>query len=602
MAKIIRFSTVGIWLWLALLLCGPAFAGDAKFSAALDRDSIVLGETVTLSLRFENGQPGGLPGIPSVPGLQVAGAVSSSTEQRIEGGAMTSTTTYSLPLAPQRAGDFVIPPITAQIDGQNVASQPLRLRVLASDPSAPPAEYAQKLAFLWPVLPKKEVYLGEVLVVEMRLYVRGDVVNVSDLRIPPLRGDGFISLTSDAYQQSHQYQRRVGNAQFGVYPILTAIAALKTGDMALGPMNGSVVANMPGRGRRPSNPFDIDIDSFFGPRTQPQQVALALEQQTIHIIPVPTENVPAGFSGAVGNYTMSFSAGPTNVAAGDPITVKMTVSGQGNLDSVAMPDLSGWKEFKSYPPATRAERDKLGAQGTKFFEQLVTPQSVEVKELPGVSFSFFDPDKKAFQTLKQAPTPLTVRPAGAVPMPTVAASRATGENAPPTQDIVPIKQRFGTVAQVGAPLVSRAWFLALQAIPLAGWLSLLVWRKRVDTFANNPRLRRQRMVAQIVQNGMGQLRRLAAENKSDDFFATLFRLLQEQLGERLDLPATAITEAVVEDELKPRGLQEGTLSDVQEFFQMCNLARYAPVRSSQELAAIVPRFETVMNGLREAEL
>ena len=154
-------------LWLSLTLlwcCSSANAGEAKFSASLDRDSIVLGENVTLSLRFENGQPGGLPGIPSVPGLQVVGPASSSTESRIEGAAIATTTTYTSPLGAQRAGDFVIPPITAQMDGQNVQSQPLRLKVLASDPSAPPAELAEKLAFLWPVLPKTIFYLGVVFV------------------------------------------------------------------------------------------------------------------------------------------------------------------------------------------------------------------------------------------------------------------------------------------------------------------------------------------------------------------------------------------------------------------------------------------------------
>ncbi len=597
-----RFKTVEVWLWLALLLsAGSARAGEGKFSATLDRDSIVLGEPVTLSLRFENGQPGGLPGLPSVPGLQVAGAASSSTESRIEGGTISSITTYTIPLAAQHAGEFVIPPITAQIDGQTVQSQPLRLKVLASDPSAPPAEHADKLAFLWPVLPKKDFYVGEAFVLELRLYVRGDVVSPSDLRIPPMRGDGFISVTTNGYYiPNQQFVRRVGNTQFKVYPILTAIVPLKPGDLALGPINGSVVANMPGRGRRGLDPFDLD--SFFGRATQPQQVALAVEPQTVHVLAVPSENTPPGFAGAVGTYTMSFTAGPTNLAAGDPITVRIAISGQGYLDSVTMPDLSGWKDFKTYPPTTKTERDQLGAQGTKFFEQLVTPQSADAKELPAISLSFFDPNKKTFQTIKQPPTPLSVHPAGAVPMPTVAASRSTAENTPPAQDIVPIKQRFGTVAQVGPPLLSRPWFLALQAVPVAGWLSLLVWRRRVDTFANNPRLRRQRMVAQIVQNGIGQLRRFASENKSEEFFATLFRLLQEQLGERLDLPATAITEAVAEEELKPRGLPEPALSGVQEFFQMCNLARYAPVRSSQELAAIVPKFEALMGELREAKL
>src|SRR5262245_44485463 len=114
-----------VWLSIMLLFCSAAArAGEGRFSATLDRDSIVLGEVVTLSCRFENGQPGGLPGIPTVAGLQVAGTVSTSTESRIEGGAMTATTTYSIPLAPQHAGEFVIPPITAQVDGQNAQSQP----------------------------------------------------------------------------------------------------------------------------------------------------------------------------------------------------------------------------------------------------------------------------------------------------------------------------------------------------------------------------------------------------------------------------------------------------------------------------------------------
>ena len=208
---------VALWFLLTLLLCcGSASAGEAKFSASLDRDSIVLGENVTLSLRFENGQPGGLPGIPSVPGLQVVGPASSSTESRIEGAAIAMTTTYTIPLGAQRAGDFVIPPIIAQLDGQNVQSQPLRLKVLASDPSAPPAEYADKLSFLWPVLPKTNFYLGEVFVLELRLYVRGDVAKPSDLRIPPMRGDGFISATTNNYKQNPPFDRRVGNAQFRI--------------------------------------------------------------------------------------------------------------------------------------------------------------------------------------------------------------------------------------------------------------------------------------------------------------------------------------------------------------------------------------------------
>jgi len=79
-------------------------------------------------------------------------------------------------------------------------------------------------------------------------------------------------------------------------------------------------------------------------------------------------------------------------------------------------------------------------------------------------------------------------------------------------------------------------------------------------------------------------------------------LLQEQLGERLDLPASAITEAVIEENLVPRGVPETTLTPLRELFQTCNLARYAPIKSSQQLAAIIPKLESVLRSLQEVRL
>ena len=188
--------------------------------------------------------------------------------------------------------------MTADIGGKRVQSQPLKLKVLQSDPSAPPAEYADKLAFLWPVLPKKELYVGEIAVAELRLYVRSEVRRVTDLRVPPLRGDGF---TSGNQMNGQRFQRRVGNAQFTVIPILQTVTPIKTGDLALGPVNGSVVARVVTGGR---NFFEIDPEDPFGPAMRAQQVPLTVEQQMMRVLPVPTENVPRGFSGAIGNYQL----------------------------------------------------------------------------------------------------------------------------------------------------------------------------------------------------------------------------------------------------------------------------------------------------------
>jgi hypothetical protein len=187
-------------------------------------------------------------------------------------------------------------------------------------------------------------------------------------------------------------------------------------------------------------------------------------------------------------------------------------------------------------------------------------------------------------------------------MPTIAAtSRPTQDAPPPSQDIVSIKQRPGKLEPITAPLVQQPWFITLQSVPALAFLGAVIWRKRNDALANNPRLRRQRKVAQIVREGLSDLQKFAAEKNSDEFFATLFQLLQEQLGERLDLPASAITEAVIEEQLQPRGVPTEALDALHELFQSNNLARYAPIKSSHELEALIPKLESVLKELQEVK-
>ncbi len=233
----------------------------------------------------------------------------------------------------------------------------------------------------------------------------------------------------------------------------------------------------------------------------------------------------------------------------------------------------------------------------------MTPLNADVHELPPFTFSFFNPDDGAYHTLTQPATPLFVHSAGTTPLPTVAGSKTSNaENPASPQDILPIKEDLGALAQAGAPLVASPKFLAVQSLlHLRVLLATFIWRKRTDNLANNPRLRRQRAVAQLVRDGVNDLKKFAAENKSDEFFATLFRLLQEQLGERLDCPASAITENVIDEHAALRAAPPATRSGLHELFQLCNQARYAPVRGSGELNSVAAQFEKTIGELQEVK-
>jgi len=140
-----------------------------------------------------------------------------------------------------------------------------------------------------------------------------------------------------------------------------------------------------------------------------------------------------------------------------------------------------------------------------------------------------------------------------------------------------------------------------QVPAVLAFLAAFVWRKRTDNLANNPRLRRQRAVAQLLASGMDDLKKYAAANQPDEFFATLFRLLQEQIGERLDCPASAITENVIDEHAVLRGAPQTTLDGLRELFQLCNQARYAPVRGTSELNSVAAQFRKTIAGLQEVK-
>ena len=570
-------------------------AGAANFSVSLDNNSIKLGEQAALSLTFEGGQPNVVPE-PAVPGLQFVNPVSFQNSSDING-QMSFTVTITYTVVPQQAGQFVIPAMTTEMDGQRYTSRPVRLTVSPGEaPSAADINAGQEPAFMRLESPAGRVYAGESLSVELEIFVRDDVERSGNLQFTATPVDGF-SLGKMA--EGQRYRKQVGSRSYTVIPIEVGLTALKTGPVSVGPFTANIVVVLPDNNEQNPDPF---FRQFFNQGSQ-KQIALTTELVTVSSLPLPDPK-PAGFNGAIGDFTLTSSVGPTNLTVGDPVTVRLQISGKGALDSLSLPDQPGLRDFKLFPPTVKTDyTDKLGLEGTKTFEEIVTPQNNDVRAWPEFSFAYFNPDDGQYHTLSQPAVPLVVRAAAAVPPPTLAGADKAGapENQAPA-DILPIKENLGRREPATAPLIGQATFLGLQSLPVLAFLGALVWRKRTDQLANNPRLRRRRAVAQLMEQGRGDLRRYAAENKADEFFALLFRLLQEQLGERLDCPATAITEAVVDERLQALAAGPALLECLRELFQLCNQARYAPVRGTSELISVAGRFDAAITGLQELKV
>ena len=572
-----RFLCGGAVFALLLLLATVVYA-EPRLEVSLDRATISLGDSAVLSMVFKDCSPSGRPELPAVDGLQYGGS-SEQSSYVLSDGAMTQSITYSVEVHPTRAGRFEIPPIQENVGNMQLRGRPLVLTVVRG---AVPSANGEPATATVQIIVTNTMYLGQIVPIRLDCDCRD---NVDNIKLPQLASDNFLlAEISNERQQATRVQR--GNLIYNHFEFPSSVTAIKLGKYELGPATWAM--NVYGNQR-----------NFFG-MLVPHEMTFTSDAPEINVIPVPTAGAPANFNGAVGDFNIAqYEATPTDVSVGDPITLKIRISGRGGFDTVMLPTNvdSAWREFKTYPASSKVDTsDPLRIEGSKYFEEVVTPENAEVKEIPAFAFSFFDPARGAYRTLTHPAIPLTVHPTAATPQPTVL-STGTPQPEEQSEEIVHIKPMIGTVEKPSPPLIQQKGFLALQGLMPFVWICAVLRRKAQERLANNPRLRRQRQVAALVRDGLAELPRPAAANNAEKFYSTVLRLLQEQLGERLDLPAPAITEAALDD-LPQRGLRPESVALLRELFRACDQYRYTPEHTSQEMTSLIPKVKAALRDLQ----
>ncbi len=573
------------------LLAGPAQA--AGFRARLDPTTIRLGESATLELIFEDVQPDGVPTLPEVPKLSFA-AIGRETRLNYVNGRQSSTVLFRYLVMASEPGTYTLPALSVTAGGRRHESLPLRLTVLAAGAAGRGREEeggTPARAFLEIAVPRTNVFLGEVLPVDLQIFA----INPRQFELGPLPAEGF-TLGKEARIEPERLP--VNGVLYTRTGKRTSVVPTRTGALQLGPASGRVEVLVP-LARRRGDLFDEFFnDPFFNRTAEPVVLPLTAPAVAVQVLPLPTTNVPPSFTGAVGEFKLEATAAPTNVAVGEPIRLRVQIQGRGALAGLTLPPLDGWTDFRVYPAQTRVDyTDALGLEGVKVLEYDLIPQNAEVRAVPALAFSFFDPVNQTYVSREHPPIPLLVRPVGHR---TPAWSAA--DTPPPARDIVHLKARLEPLVAVGPAGAARPASLVTLVLPVVVWLAVLTRRKRAEHLAANPRQLRRRTVTRRVRTGLQELERLAESRDTAPFFALACDLLQEQLGERLDLPAAAITEAVLDEHLRPRGAPEPLLTELHALFQTCNQARYAPTGSAQDRRDFATRLRRALEALRRLDL
>jgi tetratricopeptide (TPR) repeat protein len=584
--RALAFSALGVF---ALLLArSPALA--ATVSATIDPPRFAVGESADLAIAVEGTQSAPTPQIASTGGLSIS-YVGPSTQMSFVNGRVSSSITHHFTVVGTKPGRYTIGPITVDADGKRYDAGTVTVELLGSGAAAgTDAGPGGDQLTLELSLPRTEVYVRERLPLGLKLLV--GAVRVTDLQYPQIPGDGFAL---EKFPEPAQRREQTARGTMQVVDFTTTLTPLKPGTLTVGPATMSMSLVVQSRRNR----------GFFGgffDESRPLQ--LQSQPITLTVLPLPSDGRPADFSGAVGRFTFETTATPTDVAAGDPVTVTMVVRGDGSLDGLASPSIPGGGDgLRVYPPQSS---QGTPAPGERTFEQVVIPLREGTVTLPPVRLSFFDPAARVYRTLTPPPIALTVRAsAQAHATPEIFGAQrvpapATERPATLGRDIVFIKDAPGTLTPIGArPYHSAVWWL-VQLLPVGLWAIAASYAKRHRRLTDDVRYARFTRAGRAARSALDDARAALGRGELAGGHDVVAGAIRDYLAAKLDLPPGTIAEAAP-SRLRAAGVDGAVADRVVEFFAGCEALRFAPGGgSTDDLVRTIERADDIVRTLERA--
>lgn len=566
------------WLLLTVLSMASAAANTLGAGASVQRNSMALGQTNSYTLTLQNvSQASALPP-PSVPGLTFAATASTSSRATIINGQSSSETSFSWNFQADRVGRFTIPAREFDIQGRRV-----RIEAVMVEVTEMPAEMRNRFFLRW-FIPKGPLYVGQAIPATLQLYVRADA-QASLGGNPEGSNDQFIR--TPFHNQPRQSQGQIGGQTFIVVEWDTVVTPIRSGPGDL-PVS-LVLLYQTGEVRR----------DFFGNRPVQDQIRLTTEPADWNILDLPRANRPPSFSGAVGTFEVESRLSARDVKAGDPLTFTLEVRGEGNFERMQAPPVPEVEGWRIYPPRARMEEGDVPYRGVKTFEYIFTPIHETVSEVPPVAFSWFDPQRAAWEEVILGSDPVRIRP-GSGPSRQSPLVRVEAPSAPAmAPSLLPMAKTPGRTAQLEAPWRQPLFWVfngGMGLLTAAAGIGIARQRKSDQ----NPYLQLRSDATRKGRDLAARAVQAAQQGAVDDFYLNATRSLRHFLA-FLD-PQTHNPESLTWNELEAIlqkfSFEEASLTLTRTLFNRqdaVHFAGWSPTKAQLEQDR--EAFETLLNQI-----
>ncbi len=506
-----------------------------------------------------------------------------SSFQMINGRTSSSTSiTYTYILSATSNGTFTIPPARATVNGKHVTSNVLRIKVSGQAQSNSGGQRQQQAPsgvrnagtpisgsdlFIKVSANKSRVHEQEPILLTYKVYTLVELTSLNG-KMPDLKS--FYSQEIPLPQQKKftvenvngRPYRTVTWSQYVMFPQMT-------GKLEIPPITfeGMVV-----QANQNVDPFEAFFNGGSGYVEVKKQIKAP--GLTVEVLPLPER--PANFSGGVGRFNIKATLDSHEVKANDPVTLKVTVSGVGNMKLLKEPVVSFPQDFDKYD-AKQNEKTKLtpnGLEGSVTYEFLAVPRHQGTYDIPPIEFVYYDTQENAYRTIKTEPLKLNVAKGSG-------SGRSGGyseqqEIEQLNNDIHFIKTGDARQHQTGDYFFGSTGYWIALALLLLTFISLFViFRQRAIDNANIGKMRGKK-ANKVAVKRLKKADKLMKANKPNEFYDEVLRALWGYVGDKLNIPVEQLSRDNITQRLSERNVDEATIGQFIGALDECEFERYAP--------------------------
>lgn len=585
-----------IFLLFTILAAWQVKAADKVRFVAEAADVVVSGDQVRLVFTV-NSQDIKDFRAPSIKGFDVLMGPSRSQQSSIQiiNGKRTSnsSTAFTYILLAGNPGTYTIPAASVEVNGEKVFSNAISIKVLPQDQTsgnsgnngggsasssrsqAAGSRISSNDLFITATASKTTVHEQEAILLTYKVYT---VVNLRQLygKMPDLKG--FHTQEVELPQQKtftleHYKGRNYNTTVWSQYVLFPQ----QTGKLEIPSITfDGVVAQQ--------TISDDPFDAFFnGGGYVEVKKKITTPKVVINVQPLPAK--PAGFSGAVGEFKLASSINATDVKTNDAVTIKLTLSGTGNMKLIGTPEVKFPQDFEIYDPKVTDDYKltNSGLTGTKTFEYLAIPRHAGNFTIPAIEFTYFDLKSNSYKTLKTEAYNLKVAK-GQGNADQVISDFTNKESVKILgKDIRFIKLGDSSLRPKGDFFFGTVGYYLCYLIPLLLFVVFaVIYRQKALENANVAKVKTKK-ANKVATRRMKLAGKLLAENKKNEFYDEVLKALWGYISDKLSIPVSQLSKDNIEAELTNYGVQEALIAEFIGVLNECEYARYAPGNENEAM-------------------